>query len=54
VKAESVAYLRHETEPINKLGVAVAFFFTNAVSDYVGLAGKPARVGLARLLPLLC
>jgi len=37
-----------EAEPVYKFGVAVALFFLNTVWDDVSLAGKPARVGLAR------
>jgi hypothetical protein len=51
MNAEPVTYLRHETQPINEFGVAVALFFANTVGDDVSLAGKPARVGLARSLP---
>ena len=48
VDAELVADRWHKAHPINEFGVAVTLFFANAVCDDVGLAGKPARLGLAR------
>jgi hypothetical protein len=53
MKAEPVTYLRHEAQPINEFGVALALFLANTVGDDMSLAGKPARDsgGLARSLP---
>jgi hypothetical protein len=51
VDAKAVADRRHETQAINEFGVAVSLFLANTVSDDVGFAGKPARVGLARSIP---
>ena len=51
VKTEPVTDLRHKTQSINEFSVAVALFLANTVCDDVSLAGKPARVGLARSLP---
>ncbi len=48
VDAELITHGWHETTPINEFGVTVTLFFANAVCDDVNLAGKPARLGLAR------
>jgi hypothetical protein len=48
VDTELVADRWHEAYPVNEFGVAVILFFANAVCDDVGLAGKSARMGLAR------
>ena len=48
---QAVADFRHKADPINEFGVAIPFFLANTVRYDVSLAGKPARVGLARSLP---
>jgi hypothetical protein len=51
VDAEAVTHFRHQSEPINEFREDVAFFLANTVGDDVSLAGKPAGVGLPRMIP---